>query len=183
MDNCPLVWDCAGRNEVLCPPIGAYRDEFALNQDRQPRAWKLHMEHPHGGTDRSNGCSGALGATSKGNLRGKKATFVDSGPPRGVWLRRLPDSVSRRVYLYAQVTGHIGTLPICETLADSLPSRQTGNDDRNSTSPGVILLLGFEQSPISYPQWNPFRGVWARHNSGRLHVERRQLPSTKVSSK
>lgn len=149
MDSFPLVWDCAGRNEVFCPPpIGAYRDEFALIKTDNPEHGNC-MEHPYG-IDRSNGSSGALGATSKGNLREKKglhsstrARHVACGSEDCRILSR-----AESMYLYAQVTGHIGTLPICETLADSLPSRQTGNDDRDSTWPGVILLLGFEQSPI-----------------------------------
>lgn len=97
-------------------PIGGYRDEFASEKTEIPEygncIWSTRTR------EQQIEAMTPLGAAGKENLRGKKEpTFVDDlGPPRGRWLRRLPDSLSRRVYAPERST--MVPLPICETHAD-----------------------------------------------------------------
>lgn len=141
-----------------------------VSKDREPRVWEQHMEHPQEGTDRSNGSSGGRWEVE---LACKKRAYIRRRLGPATWqVAQKIAGFSLAQILYMPQNGVQWYLyPFAKhTQIDALRQAGNGVGILDSTSPGIILLLGFEQIShlVSTMEFVP--RAWSRHNSGRQHV-------------
>lgn len=150
-------------------PIGAYRNEFAPVKTEIPEygncIWSTRtMEQME--------AMAPLGPAGKENLRAKKRAYIRRRLGPATWqVAQKIAGFSLAQMLYMPQNGvQWYRYPFAKhTQIDAL--RQAGNGiGIASTSPGVILLLGFDQIShlVSTMEFVP--RAWSRHNSGRQHV-------------